>query len=543
MTEAARVKSGLRASRYRLPTFISLLFAFVGGCTAEQRDSTPDLSTLTVHYPGNEWVLGPYEDEVPKFLVFLPLVARDENGEIEGRLARSWEHSSDYATWTFHLHTDVAWHDGVPVTARDVAFTYELWKHPGTETAGPEDYDVTVLNDSTVQITYYNKAYDPLDTWQVFYPEHLLRSLDPEDYYRWEFWKQPIGNGPYRYVRHVPKIMVELEANPAFFEGKPAIERLVLTFGGSNRLPELLSGHVDAIAYLHLADHKKLADDPRFRSYYGPPNPLVLNAIYWNHHSPLFRDARVRRALTLAINRRELLQMLDYPDDTPVVDGVFTAGQLLRGELPEALPYDTLLADSLLADAGWTDADGDGVRQRDGVPFEFQAIVASHSSLAASLERASVLVQAQLRRIGVRMGIQSIENITLQGRLAEGDFDAAFYLVRNAPKGVSYRRLVSPESIIGYANPELRRLLDAAYTTLDEELEGRLQIQASIIMLAEMPITILFPLREGHVAHRRVGGLLSPYRSNPAQFADRLWIEERSRNTDEKEELSPTGRR
>jgi peptide/nickel transport system substrate-binding protein len=484
-----------------------------------------EASTFTILYPSDEWVLGPNEDEVPKFLVFLPLVERNADGQIVGRLARSWEHSEDYGRWTFHLRTDVSWHDGMPVTAHDAAFTYELWQRSSPDSARRTDYDVSVLNDSTFHITYHSRSYDPLDPWPVVYPRHLLESLDPLEFYRWEFWKAPIGNGPYRYVRHVPKLMVELEANPDFFEDRPAIRRIVLRFGGTNKLAELLGGSVDAIAYLHLADHSKLADNPSFRSYYGPPNPLWLNAIYWNQRFPPFRDSRVRRALTHAIDREQLLRALGYPAGTPVVDGIFTVAQHRRGELSPNLPHDLLLADSLLAAAGWVDTDGDGVRDREGQPFEFTAIVASHASLAASLERAAVIVQADLKRAGIQMEIQALENAAFQRTLAESDFDAALYLLRNAPNNpLSLQRLVSSESITGYWSPELARLVDLAYSAMDPAEKDSMHAEAAAIMREELPVTILFSLRQAHVAHRRIGGLASPYRANPARYADRLWI-------------------
>ena len=78
-------------------------------------------------------------DSHAQFLVFLPLVSYSEKGELEGRLARTWEHSPDYREWTYHLRKDVRWHDGVPVTAHDVKFTLELLssRPPTTSFPGP----------------------------------------------------------------------------------------------------------------------------------------------------------------------------------------------------------------------------------------------------------------------------------------------------------------------------------------------------------------------------------------------------------------------
>ena len=70
-------------------------------------------STLTILYPGDEWILGPAEDMQAKLLMFLPLAGRNAKGELEGRLAESWDHSADYRTWTVRLRRDIRWHDEI----------------------------------------------------------------------------------------------------------------------------------------------------------------------------------------------------------------------------------------------------------------------------------------------------------------------------------------------------------------------------------------------------------------------------------------------
>ena len=86
-------------------------------------------STITVLYRRDERVLGPYWGVTPQFLVFLPLVARNAKGELEGRLAERWEHSADYRSWTIHLRKNVHWQDGVRVTAHDIKFTLDLLRN------------------------------------------------------------------------------------------------------------------------------------------------------------------------------------------------------------------------------------------------------------------------------------------------------------------------------------------------------------------------------------------------------------------------------
>jgi peptide/nickel transport system substrate-binding protein len=170
-------------------------------------------------------------------LTFLQLAKQNDRGELEGQLAKSWEHSSDHREYIFHLRTGLHWSDGVPVTAHDVKFTLDLLCDPDVgEYSGIE---ATVVDDSTVQIRAANPGYIADIT---YFPRHLLRELDPKRFWQWEFWTHPVGNGPYRFVRYVPETLMELEANPDHFGGSPRIERVILKFVGEAGITELLAG-------------------------------------------------------------------------------------------------------------------------------------------------------------------------------------------------------------------------------------------------------------------------------------------------------------
>lgn len=503
----------------------SLALATVGCRRGQARAKRPSITVLSY---GDERVMGPYHDDSPKFLVFLPLVTRNAKGELEGRLAQSWDHSREYRDWTVHLHRDVRWHDGVPVTAHDIKFTLDLFMDPAARMEPPGAYAVNVLDDSTYTITYHQRGIgNPLDDWTVYYPKHLLEKLELKEFMNWDFWTHPVGNGPYRYVRHVPKTMVELEANPDYYRGKPKIERVVLKFGNpSGAMTELLSGKVDAIPANNRMDVLKLGGDTRFQAheYIGVD---AIEAVFWNQHHPLFRDPKIRRALTLSINRRELHQVLNLPEQTPVVDVLLTNAQFRRSEFPPPIPYDPEHAKRLLDEAGWRNRNGNGVRERDGKPFRFTLLVLEWGT--AGMEKAAVYVQAQLRRVGIEMQVLPLERQTARRRVRAGDFEAAISHMFSAFEG-NFGPLMyfGERSPLGYSNPKVIALLTKARSTMDPDELDRIYGNLWPILQADVPMTFLAPHVSTTVAHRRIRGLSSPYRADPVWYMEDLWLDEGS---------------
>ena len=441
------------------------------------------------------------------FLMFLPMFFEDEEGRPQPGLVERWEHSEDYTEWTFHLRKDVKWNDGRPVTAQDVKFTLELITDPTIWYENRFFKEIKIIDTFTCKISS-NKSFNalPYCSWYGICPEHLLGGLDPAEFHDWEFWKQPVGNGPYRYVRHVADTMVELEINPDYYREKPKIERVVLKFG-SNPITELMSGNVDAVNYLPPHEVMKMAKDPRFNVYH---EFWFNNAvtIIWNRQNHLFQNPSVRRALTLAINRHELHRVLNLPDTTPVFDVAFSKGQFYRGELPEPLPYDPGQAKKLLDEAGWVEKTKGSTRENNGRKFHFSILVETQFSMEA------VYIQDQLRKVGIRMEVITMETRFLVERGSSGDWEALltrmFYFNYSG-------KLYSPEF------KRLIKMVTLSPTT--DELDKAVR-KLWPKFRAEIPFTFLYPEIKFNIVHKRIRGLKSPNRAYPGKFMEYLWIDE-----------------
>lgn len=500
--------------------------ALAAGCGRGGRRAGSHRDVLTVAYNDYNDLL---YDEAAKYLVFLPLMTYSQDGELEGRLAERWEHSPDYREWTYRLRKDIRWHDGAPVTAHDIKFTMDLLIRPDVwDESACMFQSVTVLDDWTLKLrSAYTVGYQ---IGNVYYPQHLLGRLDPKKFYDWDFWRHPVGNGPYRFVSYLPKTMMEFEANPDYYKGKPRIEHLRLAFVGSygiRTLAELLAGNVDVIAEADPAQIPKLKSDPQFRVYYQYSDGTA-KAIYWQNRSPFFRDSRVRQALTLAINRRELALGLNLPHDIPILDGPRLGRHLRRGQLPEPLPYDPARARTLLEAAGWQDIDGDGIREKGGQKFHFAANI---DGSEPSDGTAALYVQDALRRVGVRMDIQTLESGLSGARWNAGQFEAAFAPIGFNALGLNRwfgRGWLQRGSPIGYQNSTVVKLIDQALSTEEPTTQDQVYGELDRIFRAEVPITFLF-LRVGTTfAHQRIQGLSTPWRADPLQFMEDLWLDDRS---------------
>lgn len=469
-------------------------------CGQDRRENGTGSSTLTIHVPDlDERALGPAGYRPSSgvwFLVFLGLTVDPDGSEVlRPRLLDRWDHTPDYVEWSGHVREGVRWDDGVPVTAEDVKFSLELWTDEEVWYEHPSFEEIRILDEQTFQVIFKEPVTRTISTfdWLPMLPKHLLETLEPERIFSWPFWIQPVGNGPYRYRRHVPAVMTEFAVNPDYYGNPPNVPRVVLRYGG-NGLTELLSGNVDVASRLTPMQALQLAEDSRFRLYHSIAYRSHV-AIVWNHRIPMFQDADVRKALTMAIDRRELNRTLNHPDDAPIFDVPATRRHHLRGVVPDPLPFAPERAARLLASAGWVDTNNDGIREKDGQ--DFQLTLSTTEKTAAQ----AVYIQEQFRRAGVRMEISTYDRNVLMPIIQEThDFDAAIHTYNHLKEFGEFRAS-------GYENPEASRLQDIIWFTIDQEEADKHLREFWRIFEEEMPITYLHPMLSYTAVHRRVRGM------------------------------------
>ncbi len=495
------------------------LFTVLGlsiSCKKNNETSTSK-DSLTILYIGDERIFHQdYWGMEACFMIFSPLVshAGRYSGEIKPVLAESWTHSDDYKTWTVKLRKDIFWHDGVQMTASDIKFTFDLWNI----VSNSKTRSCELIDDFTFKIITA-KPLSSLSTWQVFYPKHLLEKLNPSEYYDWDFWLQPVGSGPYKFVRNMPKAMVEVESNPIYFGGEPKIKKVILKFSQLPALQELLSGNVDAINYAPREFLFKIEGDTRYKSYYWWG--ADIESLFWNHNNPLFKEAKVRRALTMAVNRRELSIVLNYPKNIPFTDVLYTGRQRDNKDIPAPISYDPNNAKKLLMECGWSDSNSDNILDKDGLDFEFKLTVAVENILMATY------IQDNFKQIGVRVNIVTVEQSLVYQQLVHSDFealiDSRFPNSENSIRRI--RNFFGPDSYINYNNKKIDSILNLITETGDKDEIDRLFKDLATIFEREIPITFLMPKVQTNIVKSNVKGLKNLYKADPVLFLESLWIE------------------
>ncbi|MFL5537425.1 MAG: ABC transporter substrate-binding protein [Longimicrobiaceae bacterium] len=465
-----------------------------------------------------------YSSAVQRDLLFMTLVRYDEHLNPVPWLAERWDTvrvKPDTLELTFHLRPDVRWHDGRPVTARDVEFTYLRARDPLTAYPNASSFDFydpkpVVVDDRTIRFRL--RAHSEfLDAWYMLapMPEHLLGRVPPAELANHPFGTQsPVGNGPFRFVRHEGHDWV-FEANPDFpkaLGGRPYLDRVVYRFvpEQTTLLTDLLTGALDMYMTANPGQAQRIASNPRTRLDSSPGRQW--NWIAWNELRPMFADARVRRALTMGIDRRQ------------IVDGLlFGYGEVGRSSITPAhwsydttdvqtlIPYDSAGARRLLAEAGWQDRDGDGVLEdAAGRPFQFTLKTNAGNQVRKD---AAEMAQAQLGRIGVKVDVRLVEWNTLVAQMtgAGRDFDAILgawvdSFRKDDSDSFLCRLRGRPYQIISFCDPNIDRMIDSLNVTADRKQAAPLWREYQHAIVQATPYTVLYYPRRLTGISRRLQG-------------------------------------
>ena len=377
--------------------------------------------------------------------IYPTLTMINENGQPAPYLATSWSLSPDNLTWTFKIRSGLKWTDGVPITARDAAWTFNLIMHNSVAATANGALvgnfaRVTAPNATTLVITTKkpeaNMLYvsNPISGIPIV-PEHIWAKEVPHlgSFKNMAF--PVVGYGPWIATGYVPDQYATLTANENFFMGAPKYETLIIQYftNGDAAVAALRSGQLDEIDNLTATQYKALKGNTNITLYPSVSNAwtaIELNpgartksGQRFGNGNPALLDPRVRKAIELAVNKPELVSKL--------WDGLAVSG---AGYLPpaysawrwtppasEQLNYDPAKANQILTAAGYK-MGPNGVRIDPKTHKPLVLRLGIHSDEPSDAEMAPYL-QEWLKAIGIQLNVQSMSFTQLNTELPKGTWD------------------------------------------------------------------------------------------------------------------------
>lgn len=444
--------------------------------------------------------------------IYVSLIKYDKNIEIVPYAAESYTVENDGTLLKFKLREDIFWFDGEQLTAEDVEFTYLLMIDPKTPTAYAENFKAVKAfrrtGKFTIEVEYEEPFAKALITWAMdILPKHALQG---EDLLNTRYSRDPLGAGPYKLKEWTAGSQMVLEANPDFFEGKPYIERVVYRMipDLSTQFLELKAGNLDTMGLTPLQFLYQTSGpgwDGSFNKFEYLSSGYTFLGFNMKHQ--FFKDVRVRQAIDYAIDRREIVKGVLYGLGE-AANGPYKPGTWQYNEVVTPRAYDLDAARALLAEAGWTDSDGDGILDKDGVPFAFSIITNQGNTQRI---KTGVIIQQRLKDVGIIVDLRTVEwaafikEFVDKGRfdaiilgwniLQDPDIFSVWHSSMAVDGGLNFTR---------YKNPELDALLEQGRRLVVQDERKPIYDMVQQILHDDVPYCFLYVPKSLPIVQARV---------------------------------------
>ncbi|HKC61243.1 MAG TPA: peptide-binding protein [Myxococcales bacterium] len=498
----ARAPIGADWQEGRLPVSVYEGEPQKGGTMVVRLDQEPpSLDKLTDSALAIDWLL---ERKVLESMAELD-ASKHPDYSLKPALATDWNISPDQLTYTFHLRRGVKWHDGAPFSGRDVVATLRKIQDPSVRAMhlrnNFEDLaDIsTAPGDDFTVIAHYRKpyflAFRALATLSI-YPAHLLETAG--DMMHSPMHRAPVGTGPFRFEEWKSGDRISFVRNDQYWGRKAHLDRVVYRIVPDSAVAFQLLKRGEFDLYLQLQPQQWARDleaaglkASLYRIKFFNPN---YNWIGWNEERPYFSDPRVRQAMNYVIDTEGIRNSFLLGLDRPTTCIFYLESSACdRSLVPR--PYDPAQAARLLDEAGWRDHDGDGLRDKDGVPFRFTFLMNSDSVFLAKL---APYLQQELRKLGVEMEIRKVDWALFVQLVGEHRFDAMSLRWGNSdvvqdPYEIWHSSQAKDGSnFVSFKNAEADALIEQARATLDDARRNELYRKLGRLLYEEAPYTFLY---------------------------------------------------
>ena len=409
-------------------------------------------------------------------LLFDGLTAHNGENEIVPGLAERWEFEAESCTYTFHLAEGITWHDGEPLRAEDVKFTIEAIREPENGSENAPNYEdveeITVLDEQTIsfRLSAPNVAFLDYMTMPVL-PKHLLEG---ENMQTSDFFRHPVGTGPYKLVSWDEGQAITLERNESYFKGPANMKRIVFKIVPEDtaKALQMQSGEID-LALLTPKDAERFLEKEGYQVYEMKTSDY--RGILFNFANEYWKENRdLIPAICYALDRQAMV------DVVLLGRGIPAYGPLQRNrydnEAVEQYQYNPQKAKEVLERAGCVQ-ESDGFYYRDGKRIGFTISVGAGDQVR--LELAQIASQ-QLQEIGIEAVVEIPAVVDWGGQMtyligwgSPFDADDHTYKVFGTDKGANYNSYSNAqvdEALLEARQSDDPAVREAAYDRFQEEL-------------------------------------------------------------------------
>lgn len=436
-------------------------------------------------------------------LIFNGMTRVDESGTIRPDLARKWEISPDGLIYTFTLRSDVQWSDGAPLSAADVLYTIQTIQasdYPGLSYISDlwRTVAITQITPSAVRFQLSEPFAPFLDYTTIgLLPAHILKDVGASDLPQAPFNRRPIGTGPFL-LDELTVDHATLSPNPRFTGPRPYLGNLELKFypDTESLFAAYGRGEIEGISEISPENIVQARSTKSLTLYSARLSGYTL--VFFNLDKPQFQDKQVRQALSYATNRQsivdDVLHGQGLPGAGPIVSNSWAFDPAIK-----QYPFDLAKARALLDTAGWSDTNGDGIRQKGTDSLSFTLLTNEEDPTRAQIAQE---LANEWGAIGANVQVKAVSSASLvRDALRPRDFDAVlfgFQLPADPDPYALWNSTQMPsasdagQNYSGWKNRDADEILETARRIDDQARRTDLYRQFQAMFMDELPALILY---------------------------------------------------
>jgi peptide/nickel transport system substrate-binding protein len=456
-------------------------------------------------------------------LIFSGLTRYDAQGHLTGDLATAWDVSPDGKTYTFHLRKNVKWHDGVPFTATDVAFTIAAIQNPDSRSPLASSWQgvkVDTKGDYTVVFTIPTPLASFTDSTTIgIVPRHILEGVEPSQLREADFNQNPVGTGPFIMKSFAPAANeITLSANPNYYLGKPRLDSFTFRYYPSahegllayERSEVVSPGRIDAAQLSEAASDTTLA-------FYDSDLPEETTLFFQTTDNTL-NDATLRKILSQSVDREALLKQAEGGEGRVVTQPLLPGqlGYTAKYALPSLSRDD---AKKALDAAGWKADPKTGVRQKGADKLQFNLATLK----GGELETTALALKSQWDAIGVKIDVIAVGQDELQQTyMRPRNFQMLLYGINLGADSDVYAYWHSTQAkdpgvnLSGYASADADKVLEAGRISSDPRVRTGKYDTFLKVWNGDAPAAVLFQTLYRYGAAKTVHGITAQRLITPA---------------------------